>query len=99
MWCMTTGLYIVFWDVDWYRYLWIFKGFRGAVFAVFWQDYQGLRLIKLSSKSLDITTFPEPWLLSINHRFSDIWFLIYDICKIRFVTQPQHVGHPIIDTL
>jgi hypothetical protein len=35
-------IYIVFWDADWYRYLWIFKGLGGADLAGFWQDYQGL---------------------------------------------------------
>jgi len=42
MWCLATGLYVVFLDADWYRYLWIFKGFRGADFAAFWQEEQGL---------------------------------------------------------
>jgi hypothetical protein len=32
---MAKGLFVVFWDADWYRYLWIFKGFRGAAFAAF----------------------------------------------------------------
>ena len=49
--CMANGLFVVFWDADWYRYLWISKGFRGADFAAFWQDDQGLKLIKFSSKS------------------------------------------------
>jgi hypothetical protein len=61
-------------DADWYRYLWIFKGFRGADFEAFWQDYQGLELIKFLSKSLDITTLPEPWLFSMNHKSVDNWF-------------------------
>ena len=43
--CMATGLYIVFLGADWYRYLWIFKGFRGADFAALWQDDQGLTAI------------------------------------------------------
>ena len=68
MWCVATGLYVVFLDADWYRYLGIFKGFRGADFAAFWQDDQGLRLIKFSSKSLDITTLPETGVFSIYHR-------------------------------
>jgi hypothetical protein len=41
MWCVAAGLYVVFLDADWYRYLMIFKGFRGADFAAFWQDYDG----------------------------------------------------------
>ena len=40
--CMANGLFVVFWDADWYRYLWISKGFRGADFAAFWHGYQGL---------------------------------------------------------
>jgi hypothetical protein len=36
---MAAGLFVVFWDADWYRYLWISKGFRGADFAAFWQDF------------------------------------------------------------
>ena len=44
--CLANGLFVVFLDADWYRYLWIFKGFRGADFAALWQDYQGLIAIK-----------------------------------------------------
>ena len=46
MWGVPNGLSVVFLNADWYRYLLIFKGFRGADFAVFWQDYLGLKLIK-----------------------------------------------------
>ena len=74
MWCVATGLYVVFLDADWYRYLWIFKGFRGVDFGALWQDDQGLELIKFSSKSLDITTSPETDLFSINRKLGDIWF-------------------------
>ena len=42
---MANGLFVVFLDADWYRYLWIFKWFRGAYFMRFWQDDQGLILI------------------------------------------------------
>jgi len=38
-------------------------------------------------------------IISINRNPDDIWFLPGDICKIHFVTQPQHVGYPPIDTL
>ena len=72
MWCLANGLFVVFWDADWYRYLWIFKGFRGADFATFWQNDQGLELIKFSSKSLDITTLPETDLFSMNLHPGDI---------------------------
>ena len=50
MWCLANGLFVVFLDADWYRYLGIFKGFKGADFAAFWQDDQGLKFIKFSSK-------------------------------------------------
>ena len=50
MWCVATGLYVVFLDADWYRYLRIFKSFRGADLKVFRQDYQGLASIKFSLK-------------------------------------------------
>jgi len=33
--CMANGLYVVFWYADWYKYPWIFKGFRDAEFAAF----------------------------------------------------------------
>jgi hypothetical protein len=39
---MANGLFVVFLDADWYRYLWIFKGFSGSDFTVFWQDDKGL---------------------------------------------------------
>jgi len=44
--CKANGLFVVFLDADWYRYLGIFKGVRGADFAAFWQDDQGIELIK-----------------------------------------------------
>ncbi len=46
MWGVATGLFVVFLDADWYRYLRIFKGFRGAYFRRFGQDDQGLIAIK-----------------------------------------------------
>jgi hypothetical protein len=72
MWGMVNRFCIVFLDADWYRYLWIFKGFTRAYFAAFWQDCQGLKLIKFSSKSLDITTLPETDLFSMNLHPGDI---------------------------
>ena len=84
MWGVATGLFVVSLDADWYRYLWISKGFRGADFAAFWQDYQGLKLIKFLSKSLDITTLPETDLFSMYRNPGDIWSLPGDICKIHF---------------
>ena len=74
MWCVATGLYVVFLDADWYRYLMIFKDFRGADSAEFWQNYQGLKLIKFLSKSLDITILAETDLFSMYQRLADIWF-------------------------
>jgi len=33
--CLANGLFVVFLNADWYRYLWIFKGVGSANFAVF----------------------------------------------------------------
>jgi len=74
MWGVATGLFVVSLDADWYRYLWISKGFRGADFAALWQDYQGLKLIKFLSKSLDIATLLETDLFSIYPKFALIYF-------------------------
>ena len=57
--CMANGLFVVFWDADWYRYLMIFKGFRGADFAAFWQDDQGLKLIKFLSNRWISQRYPN----------------------------------------
>jgi hypothetical protein len=45
--------------------------------ATFWQDYQGLKWIKFSSKSLDITTLLETLLFSINHHR-----MIFNFCHM-----------------
>jgi hypothetical protein len=68
--CLANGLCVVFLGADWYRYLWIFKGVRGADFAALWQDYQSLISIKFSSKSLDITTLLETAVFSIYHHLT-----------------------------
>jgi hypothetical protein len=42
MWGVVNRLFVVFLDADWYRYLWIFKWFRGAYFMRFWQNKSGI---------------------------------------------------------
>jgi hypothetical protein len=36
----------------------------------------------------------KPDMISINRDQGDIWFLTGDICKILFVSSPQHIVHP-----
>jgi hypothetical protein len=55
-------------------------------------NLQNYKRVKIRAN--DISTLPEPWLLSINRNLGDIWFLPGNICKIYFVSRAQYMVYP-----